>query len=465
MLGGGKAAFASELRAEKDSRTSARNPIPTRNVTQLKGYLKFEGMSYPTEIPGSPQLSQSLNLIASINIKRRSERVLSEADLYFSKYIDLGPSSMAVSQIYSSASWNNSQTRGAIGRKIEYWSELDHNWQLGLWQPQYRPDSLRPEEQGLTGFFLKQDLGFGELLGYFSPIFIPTMGPEIQEKNGNLVADNRWYRSPSSSFPLFGKDTKLAYDLDIPHLSDLVAKPGGGLRLRTSEGLGYWASGNFAYKPINSLLLKYKTNLYLPEVDPATGEVTISPSVGYHNLWGIDFGHRGNSRNVSISYLEDRPEVRFAQENWVLQSAQPLKAYSLHLDQTVRVPGLKQDAIMALDYLRVFGAGFKDYDNMGQEQGAIFDSRLNFKHAAAFKLSTQGSWKGKSILGSFRYMRELDQKGTWLNAEATMYPKRNLALSLGLDILGTDEPTDEDTSFLNQFRANDRIYGGLSYVF
>jgi hypothetical protein len=35
----------------------------------------------------------------------------------------------------------------------------------------------------------------------------------------------------------------------------------------------------------------------------------------------------------------------------------------------------------------------------------------------------------------------------------------------GIDILGPDDPQSTSDGFINQYRANDRIYAGASYVF
>jgi hypothetical protein len=70
-------------------------------------------------------------------------------------------------------------------------------------------------------------------------------------------------------------------------------------------------------------------------------------------------------------------------------------------------------------------------------------------------------------MSSIKYLREFDQKGTLINSEFTYYPQTSIALILGADIIGVDDSseTNKDGRFLNQFRANDRFYGGMSYVF
>ncbi|PIS10621.1 MAG: transposase [Bdellovibrio sp. CG10_big_fil_rev_8_21_14_0_10_47_8] len=433
----------------------------------MSGYLRFEAMKYPTDIPDNPQLSQSLLMSSNLRAQFSGQKNRIGLDLTAGKYVDLGGSQFGVNEIYDSYQFNAGNEVSA-GRKIEFWSQLDQDWQLGMWQPKGLLDPLRPDDQGLTGVFYKHRQSRWELLMFGSAIFIPSMGPDVKEKNGSLVADSRWYRTPSSSFPLLNKDTKIVYSLDVPDMRELINRPGGGMRLRYGgDQDGLWTSVNAGYKPMNSLLLKYRKNLYLPEQDPQTGEVTVSPAVGYHRLIGGDLGYRHSSGNVALSYLQDQPEGKPADDPYVLQSPSPMRAYSVHADSALSMGWFDQPVGLALNYLRIDGGGIRDYDSLGQDSGAIYDQRFNYTNAASVRTDFSTLIWSKRLMSSLKYMREFDQKGTLINAEISLYPQKALAVILGADIIGVDDTSDgnRDNRFLNQFRANDRVYGGMSYVF
>lgn len=441
---------------------------PSKTQVKTQGFLRFEGMQYATKLPENPQLDNSLLASANLKVDFTSQNTGSVIDVTAGKYVDWGGSQFAVNQLYTSRFWNNHRTQVAVGRKIEFWSQLDQDWQLGLWQPKSLFDQLRPEDQGITGVFFKHEYNQYEFLAYGSPIFVPTMGPSVREKNGSLVAESRWYSRPSSTFVLNGTESNLVYDLDIPDIERLVSKPGGGMRLRWGANTsGWWSSASAGYKPINALLLKYKKSLFLPETDPQTGEVTVSPDVGYHYIWGTDVGYRYGSGMVSVSYLEDSPDEKLASGSWVVQSPMALRALSFHADSAVVVPGFEQPVGVAFNYLHVDGSKIRDFDADGIEQGAIFDERLNFNRAASVKVDFQTRIFERAFFSSLKYMREFQQKGTLVNAEVNYYPNKALALIMGADVLGVDDDSQEnmDSRFLNQFRANDRVYGGMSYVF
>ena len=40
-----------------------------------------------------------------------------------------------------------------FGRRLHLWSEAEEEWNLGIFQPQFRWNPIRPSQQGLTGLF------------------------------------------------------------------------------------------------------------------------------------------------------------------------------------------------------------------------------------------------------------------------------------------------------------------------
>jgi hypothetical protein len=297
---------------------------------------------------------------------------------------------------------------------------------------------------------------------------LPTTTPEVKSKDGKLVADGRWYRSPSSSFQLFGQETQIVYSLDIPDAAKLVGNTGGGLRLRFGdELLGFWASANYGYKPNNTILLQYKRSLFLPDTDPQTGEVTVSPVVGYHRLYGGDAGYQFKTGSLSVSVLQDRPEPRLPQSPFVLQNPEAMTAAAFHGDIRLPLPFIDEPILLTLDYLNITGGKIKDYDSAGAPQGAIFEQRFDFMYAISVGGEISTKIFNRSLRASAKFTRELEQKGSWVNAELNYYPRPLVGLVLGMDLLGVDDDSNanKDTRFLSQFRANDRYYGGISYVY
>jgi hypothetical protein len=438
------------------------------SATKLGGYFRTEELIYPTKLPGTTNLNESLQISSQIRYLYYSPNWENGLQMGIFGDVNANVVQPAVHEIYTSYVPDKSKSHWVAGRKLEFWSKVDQDWQLGLWQPQNKFDSLRAEDQGLTGFFFKHDEGKIHFMAFASPLYLPTTNPEVKAKDGKLVSDGRWYRSPSQTFSLFGQETQIVYSLDIPDAAKLVSNPGGGLRMLYGEqDKGFWASVNYGYKPINVLLLQYKKSLFLPDKDPQTGEVTVSPAVGYHSIYGLDAGYRFESISVSASILQDQPNHKIPESPYVLQNPESMTATSVHIDTEIPLPFLSQPVKVNVDYLNITGGKIRDFDSQDSAQGAIFDQRFDFMNAASIGGEISSRIFNRPLVSSVKFTREFEQKGSLLNAELNYYPRPFWGLVLGMDLLGVDDDsaTNRDTRFLNQFRANDRYYGGISYVF
>lgn len=431
----------------------------------------MEGSQYGSSVPDNPQLDNSVLVSARLKAQRESAKTEGRVDFTAERFVNWGSSQFSVQELFGTYKFRGENESFTLGRKLEFWSQLDQDWQLGMWQPEAVFDQLRPVDQGLTGFFYKHRSGMFESLAFVSPMFVPTMGPDVKEENGSLVADSRWYKAPAKTFLFSDQEREIVYSLNIPEAWELAQKPGAGYRLSYGgDRPGVWVSANIGYKPMNSLVIKYKRTLNSSEEGVDTGTARVYPDVAYHSLWGADLGYRiSQSTMFAISYLEDRPQTikQDPEDPFIIQHAQPMKAYSVHAETRSQVPGFIEPVGFGLSYLRINGAGIEDFDSDGTSRGAIFSQRFNFTHAAGIKTEISSQVFKKKLISRIKYLRELDQKGMIGSGELHLYPTSNFVLTMGADILGVDDTRDDnrDDRFLNQFRANDRLYGGMSYVF
>lgn len=454
------------------------NPQGGAWKTQAQGAAKFEFTQYMTASEEDSKLNQSQLVQGDLRVDSQSSTRHLRLDLTAGKFLDLNNSFLTVQELFGSMRFHREQASVAVGRKFEFWSELDSNWQLGLWEPQANNvDLLRPTGQGLTGVFGKARTGSWELLAYASPVFIPTMNPEIREKDGSLVADSRWFKTPSGSGDVLDRETRYVYSLSVPDLRELVSQPGAGARVRYGgDRPGFWASANVARKPMNALLVKYDYNLAL-QSGGSQAEIEVQPVVGYHSLYGADLGWSSEQGSVSLSFLRDEPDVELPRNSlndlgepttdWIQQSPGGLVAYGAHAERRLNVPGILDPVQVQVDYLKAETTETTDLDAAGEERGAFLPHRLNFTNAASVKTRVSGLAFSKPWATSLRYLREFDQNGSVWTLLTEIRPRRDMVVHAGLDILGVDDDSvgNTDKRFLNQFRANDRVFGGLSYVF
>ncbi len=436
---------------------------PFFRKVQTQGDLGFETTHYTSPWPENPRLQQSQLLSADLKLELQRENWSHQADVFAGSFVDWGVSQFGVQQLGSARkgdihSW-------AVGRWIRPWSEADQNWQLGLWEPRLSLDTLRPIRQGITGLFYEYEGTQNSLMIYATPVFIPTMGPEIKEKNRGLVAESRWYRAPSSSLNLFGRDVRILYSLEDVNVNQLVSNPGAGLRWRRQLS-EHWAwSASYARKPINQLSLRYKRDLITSVPNP-DGQAIVGPAVSYHNLWGSDLEWKGDKAKFSFSYLADSPapqrpptgDATNGRLEWIQQQPGSLAAYSLHAEFS------GGNSRFAVDALRVFEEPTVDVDAQGIQRGSILPYRTLYTRAA--KISWLESWTAK-LDTSVSWLRDEDQRGDVVQFKVAYSNPKPWIWQMGADVLSVDDfgPSNSDERFINQFRVNDRVWGGVHYVF
>lgn len=433
------------------------------STTHVDGQIRIEGMQYLTPIAESPQLTYSQLLSARLSVLKETSWVDMMADISGGTFFTRGQSHIVVHEIYV-ASPGEGPAKVYLGRKKKQWSELDRHWQLGLWQPKFAMDALRPEEQGLTGLFLDYNKQGAELLVFATPLFIPSVGPDIREEGGSLVADSRWYREPSRKYDFNNRINNINYDLDIPEAAKLAKNSGASAMARLGDKeKGLWFVASAGYLPVNELILKRKN---FKDVSQDKVDVTVSPDVIYHSVYSADLGYAMENFKSSISYLQDEPGEKLPETDWSIQKLDGIKAYSAALEFSL-ANILTKALAFQVHYLRVNGGGIIDVTSSGQpDDVTLFDQRLKFTNALSFRIEGQlASFFHRPFVTRVKYLYDYDQKGSLLNAEFLYYPSQKWAVVMGGDVLGVQDESYRVSSFLNQYRANDRVYGGMTYVF
>lgn len=449
---------------------------PTSPTTPIvSGFLKFETLQYPTTVPGQENLGQNNMMEAGLKFDGRSSvepRLSGAADMNLGRSLNLNYSYVGVFELSSTYQFSP-QLSMTLGRARQDWSSADESWDLGIWQPTFSMDSLRIQQQGLTGLFFSADSAFVQATAFYSPVFIPTTTPEIADRNGEITSESRWFRSIPTSSQLFGKDTQLYFRLSIPDLREIVSQQGGGGQIRLGrKDAGFWTRVSYANKAMNSLFFKYDAALR-SGAQGSRGEIELSPIVHRHEVAGADIGFQYETGAVTVSYVEDRARLTDVTNkknsdglmtDFIQQSPSGIQAASFRWDQRLRIPWTGIPVAARFDYLKAKTEATRDFDSAGIEQSSLLPHRLQFTNAASIQGQARVSERWTSKL---KYLRDFDQRGSLWNAEMEYRSASQWATAFGIDILGTDDTSvgNPDTRFLNYYRQNDRIYGGLSYVF
>ena len=156
-------------------------------------------------------------------------------------------------EAYSTQRWPRVDLH--IGRKKHNWSRADQYWGMGIWQPRFMWSRIRPEQNGLTGFFLQGSVKNFQWTTFASPFNIPEMGPKFKYQNDQFSSANPWFRAPApyATVPGVLENKKIIYSLNTPDVEQVALQASGAFQLKWQKG-SYFCQMSYAYKPMNQIV-------------------------------------------------------------------------------------------------------------------------------------------------------------------------------------------------------------------
>jgi hypothetical protein len=436
--------------------------LPSAKRASVFGQVRFETLQYMTTLVESTNLTYSQFLsgrITAASFQNDPGSINWAADISAGTFFSLRQSYYSIQEVYASTPLD-SNANVSFGRKKYDWTEIDRYWQLGLWQPRYAIDALRPEDQGLMGLFFDYRSDQFQLLAFGSSFFIPTIGPEVREEDGTITADNRWYRPPSRQ----SGRISLSYKINQGEIWDLVRQDSFGLKMRFGRAeLGPWMALAGGRKPVNDLLLQRCVRCVGVSNQ---AKFVVSPAVTHHQVFSADFGYQLEDVKMSLSYFEDNPQTLLPPRDFAIQEFTPVRIYSAQAD--INIKEFFSRPIQAqVAYLKVFGNESQDILADGtSDEVNMFTWRYRFYDAALMKFAGPlTTIYSRPLITKFSYIYDFEQKASVLGTEVQYQWNKTWSYLAGIDILGPDDPQSTSDGFINQYRANDRIYAGASYVF
>jgi hypothetical protein len=347
-----------------------------------------------------------------------------------------------------------------LGRKRSRWSALDDRWKLGVWQPLYKVDSINPHSQGLTGLFVvvKQDDFTLEFFG--TPFFLPDHGPVMETRNGSFVTGHPWVQYPPSEVILKGQPTPAFYQIDKPSIPDVIVNTGYGMNLQwgDSETEGWLFRGAWAYKPMNQLQLGFDGNLSLANEERL--EIDIHPEVGFHKVGSLDGSYRSENWGVYAGLIVDQPEPTHFDNRWTYQEFS-----AAHLGG-IGTEYLWGSTRFGLGYLRRDGG---DSQMAGPRAGAaarVLPERFQFDELLKMEVTYRGDLDSQwsyELMGEWR--QELKEQSEIVSGQGTLLMGPFWRAYMGMDLLRTNNLVTSKADFAESYQSNDRVYGGIQYVF
>lgn len=473
-------ASAGSIRFPQPATTPAK-PRPV--VDELSFSMKFESFlnreQPPAGVPDYTQIGAHVRTESEGRIFKGTLDLggsfATEVENYSNVYVPEAFLELQTEGFLKAEAAGNFRSRLSLGRRLEKWSLLDRNWDLGLWEPLNRFDALRPIDQGLTGAFIEAGTGKLKLVLFASPVYIPEQGGNFSLQNGKFHTSNPWFVEPTDRLILFSETTDVRYDMATPSTGSVISHASGGALMRYGNfDDGFYMQGSYAYKPRNQLATPFEGALNLTDTT-AFASVQVKPQVIYHQLSAAEMGYSFNSddrrrrASVGVSALLDVPMNVDPGPNLTFQDLDPLLLLSPRIATGFDL-SRAMEAELAVSYLSSTGGGFAMRGPFASDR-AVFGPRVPFREAVAVDgRVTVGKGRRSTFSMGGRWLEELAESGSLLSADASLDFSLNgqtqdWRLSVMGDVLGSRLPPNENIGYVSRYRGNDRWMSQLRFIF
>ena len=423
--------------------------------------LEFKAISY-AEVSTVDKNSQQ-QFQAALDVKKQG-RFFTDSSLILGTFSEPGSMYYAFPQAF--LGYGSEDANLAFGRKKENLSVADTVFNFGLLQSNFSNDNINFVEGGLTGLHAHYYTGKFGVNAAFMPIFIPNQGPQTKIEDGKVISTNRWASSPPTAFREGKAEKNINYAIRDYNLVETISNSGFMLHGYFGENKSRpLISATYAKKPVNEIALS--RDMY-QDISTAEGFVYLTPVVLSHEVQAIDFNLDYENINTSLSYLADQPTNAVAKSPEALQNLSPLSIVSFYASLDLgEVLSRKLKIYTAI--AAISGGEVRDLDSQGKEaDDNITNSRTLYKKPLRFGVNGEAFLLRNSAIETdvaMTYDQEL--KGSLLSVVIKYAALKNLKVSLGADIIGTEGelPLSAKGNFLDQHKADDRFFAGVGYAF
>lgn len=347
-----------------------------------------------------------------------------------------------------------------LGRRTYEWSAADDVWVMGLWQPRFLWDPMRPIQDGLFGAFYTFETSEFRLLAYASPISIPELGSTLYQEGGQVRSFSPWFNPlPNEVAMQIGSNTVLKpiqYSIQYPSVAESIFRPGAAVQARFGGRTRFWGALAYGVLPVHQIDMAADVGL------KADGPVNASiyPRFLAHQLLTLEAGYRGKFWSVFGSVTGESPvgASRSIPEDWLYTPVGPSLISSVGGSLTWR-EGLKVTA----SFLNVME---KPETLPPQSDIDIkLPGRFPFRRATLL----QAAWQNRTDFSyqlNWIYDTELDSglvtTGIFYRPGFSVSPDNaRLTYGVGSDFISSTT----GQGWIGQYVGNDRIRGSVAYAF
>lgn len=345
----------------------------------------------------------------------------------------------------------DSNSKLYFGRKLNNWSQLDSEWNIGFFNPQFRWNAVAPENQGLSGIFWEKKESMWSLSLFASPVYIPDQGPGYELKDGKFENSNPWFQNPPQNIDFNnGVILPIDYDVKRPETSDVVFQTSYGAQLQLGQREGFFANASAVHKPANQLALGYKV---VGVVDRA--RVTVVPKVYKENDFAADIGYRNGWGSAVISGLYTQPKSPSFEAGFNAPKFEDSFSFGPQLNLDLK------SFKLGFSLLETSGGNIEEIgpdastDRQPLSQRFLFRQayQLQIAHAGvffnSFRLDTSFQYREsqKDEFKQIRFKQRLNIRGPW---------------AIWTDVI-LIETAEETNSNMGPYRNLDQVFLGVTY--
>jgi hypothetical protein len=361
----------------------------------------------------------------------------------------------------------NARAEYTIGRRQTVQNKLDDVFNLGVVNSYFSQDLINYTAEGLTGLHTKAGNEYLSVGANFYPIFIPNQGPANIERNGKLVGVNRWAQSTPRSFIYNNQENNIDYKISDYSLFDILNNPGYSLTLQAGDLKKNNIEMNFSYSdtPINDVII---SRTVIADLN-LNGTVEIFPVVRYSQKLTSDFKFKVHNTTFFASYLMDTPHNKLETDELAVQVLEPISGYGAGF-QVDMSDFVNRGFNVGVAYGKFYGGEIRNTDPNGDENTlSLSNNRLLYQNPLKLSAELEGfQMLSNSVFFNANWIYDGVQDGSLLSLSARHEPLRNLNVSVGVDLVGVVDDTENDETkknFLSKHKADDRLTGAVQYAF
>lgn len=345
-----------------------------------------------------------------------------------------------------------------VGRRILNWNINEKYWSLGYLNGNQAFTLLSTEEEGVTGMVLNRETEQWEFDFLLSYLFIPSLNPAIDFKNGEVQSRSDWVRLPPKKTVISGLEVPIYYSKPNYKISKIVFNKslGGNIRYKWSPIGG--VSAFAVYKPENRL--RVNAGAYY---DNTLGQVVVNadPTVNHHAYYGLQIYQAFGDLKMrgGLSYVDPNAKLgrdfpvdisnarkTFKSDYFTINPRYEKEAYS-HMSANLERP----EYDLSLNYIHLLTKSTRGNDD-------FFSDSVKWERAVGGSVLMKFT-DAFNVLLDMKY--DFERYDNILRSELRYNYKKKMIFAVGLEIL----KAPKDISYWSYYRANDMLYSSIGLYF